>query len=178
MFFRNVASRLTRWHNFTADWADGLVHLFGFPLSQKEEENPEMISHMFRKVTEARGEDAKEMWREVMTEQKTLQTLPSLPNPVQNKEKHQQKLIKIKCSLIFFIFKENGVCFWKCSHTTCFHKRAVLCVGHFGSAVTILDKRVVSWSQNGGGFSCLAVNSVACRCVGRLLTERSRCIMC
>lgn len=78
------------------------MHLFGFPLSHKEEENPEMISHTFRKVTEARGEDAKEMWREVMTEQKTLQTLPSLPNPVQNKEKHPQKLIKIKCSLIFY----------------------------------------------------------------------------
>lgn len=33
----------------------------------------------------------------------------------------------------------------KRTRTTCFHTRAVLCVGHFGSAVTILDKRVVSW---------------------------------
>ncbi|KAF3688017.1 hypothetical protein EXN66_Car003689 [Channa argus] len=28
----------------------------------------------------------------------------------------------------------------------------MLCVSHFGSVVTILDKRVVLWSQNGGGI--------------------------
>lgn len=56
--------------------------------------------------------------------------------------------------LTFFFFpKRMGFVLGKAhTHTTCFHTRAVLCVGHFGSAVTILDKRVVSWSQNGGGF--------------------------
>ncbi|KAF3852855.1 hypothetical protein F7725_006210, partial [Dissostichus mawsoni] len=71
---------------------------------------------------------------------KTLQS----PQP---RSKKQRK--KNQCSLFF---PTNGVCFRKSTHTTCFHTKALLCVGHFGSAVTILDKRVVSWSQNGGWF--------------------------
>lgn len=151
------------------------MHLFGFPLSHKEEENPEMISHTFRKVTEARGEDAKEMWREVMTEQKTLQTLPSLPNPVQNKEKHPQKLIKIKCSLIFYRQRERCLFLEMLTHNMLSQKGSVvcrpfwICCYNSGQASGVMEPKW-RWLFN----ACLSTVWH----VGRLLTERSRCIMC
>lgn len=80
-----------------------------------------------------------------MTEQKPC-------NPPQHRSKKsvkQQQKQRKKDQIFFF---QMGLVFGKSAHTTCFHAWAVLCVGHFGSAVTILDKRVVLWSQNGGGF--------------------------
>lgn len=64
-------------------------------------------------------------------------------------------------------------------HASTQKARAVLCVGHFGSAVTILDERVVLWKPKWRwGFSCLSV-SVEWWCVGRLLMggEESVCVM-
>lgn len=61
-------------------------------------------------------------------------------------ETTRKKEIKKERSDVHFSSERMGFCSRKKrTRTTCFHTRAVLCVGHFGSAVTILDKRVVSW---------------------------------
>lgn len=72
-------------------------------------------------------------------------SLPS-PDSVPTAKTTKKKETKAQVFTFFFVFFSE-----KRTHTTCFHTRAVSRVGHFGSAVTILDRRVVSLSQNGGG---------------------------
>lgn len=61
-------------------------------------------------------------------------------------KQQERKKERKKDRMFTFLPKEwDFVLGKKRTRTTCFHTRAVLCVGHFGSAVTILDKRVVSW---------------------------------
>lgn len=82
-----------------------------------------------------------------MTEQK-----PCNPPQHRSKKSVKQQQKQRKKDQIFFFFSKWDLFSEKAHTQHAFNAWAVLCVGHFGSAVTILDKRVVLWSQNGGGF--------------------------
>lgn len=67
-------------------------------------------------------------------------------------ERSAKQTTELRNALLFTLVPRVGIC----SHATCFSTRAASCVGHFGSAITILDEHVMLWSQNGGRCSaCL-----------------------
>lgn len=66
----------------------------------------------------------KQIWSNAMTEETALNS-------------SKTKITEEGKAKTFTLSPKDGIC----SHATCFSTRAALCVGHFGSAVTILDKR-------------------------------------